>query len=91
MVKITNTNLIKFDNRHGVEAIERNKIRFWFNGNKYTIEAVEEAWGNEYDILEEKIFNDKVQYDEEDLFDFIECKEVIEDFLKGRYTTYARV
>ena len=36
MVKITNTNLIKFDNRHGVEAIEGNKIKFWFNGNKYT-------------------------------------------------------
>ena len=54
MVKITNTNLIKFDNRHGVEAIEGNKIKFWFNGNKYTIEAVEETWGNEYDILEEK-------------------------------------
>ena len=52
---------------------------------------MEEAWGNESDILEEKIFNDKVQYDKEDLFDFIECKEVIEDFLKGRYTTYARV
>ena len=91
MVKITNTNLIKFDNKHGIEAIEGNNIKFWFNGNKYTIEAVEELWGNEYDILEEKIFNDKVQYDEEDLFDFIECKEVIEDFLKGRYTTYARV
>ena len=91
MVKVINTNLIKFDNKHGIEAIEGNNIKFWFNGNKYTIEAVEELWGNEYDILEEKIFNDNVQYDEEDLFDFIECKEVIEDFLKGRYTTYARV
>ena len=91
MVKVINTNLIKFDNKHGIEAIEGNNIKFWFNGNKYTIEAVEELWENEYDILEEKIFNDNVQYDEEDLFDFIECKEVIEDFLKGRYTTYARV
>ena len=91
MVKVINTNLIKFDNKHGIEAIERNKIKFWFNGNKYTIEAVEELWGNEYNILEEKIFNDNVQYDEENLFDFIECKEVIEDFLQGRYTTYARV